>query len=183
MWITRYLIQEAVSDSISKLGKSHIWSPVALCFLSQCVCLVPERKHLSHSCPCLLLPPVPNPGMKSAVFGVQIFLNTNSGSPLYWSCGPRLVPQPLWAFVSSSGNGDNHRVVVRFQWGNEYKGASGVVLVVKNTPANAGDLRDVGSIPGLGRSPWKGLGKGMIGWPHKIHSETLLAHGQHRASQ
>jgi len=27
------------------------------------------------------------------------------------------------------------------------------VLVVKNLPANAGDLRDVGSIPGLGRSP------------------------------
>jgi len=25
-------------------------------------------------------------------------------------------------------------------------------LVVKNPPANAGDIRDVGSIPGLGRS-------------------------------
>ena len=32
-------------------------------------------------------------------------------------------------------------------------GASQVVLVVKNLPANAGDLRDVGPIPGLGRSP------------------------------
>ena len=28
-----------------------------------------------------------------------------------------------------------------------------VVLVVKNLPANAGDIRDVGSIPQLGRSP------------------------------
>ena len=28
-----------------------------------------------------------------------------------------------------------------------------MVLVVKNPPANAGDLRDVGPIPGLGRSP------------------------------
>ena len=28
-----------------------------------------------------------------------------------------------------------------------------VVLVVKNPPANAGDIRDVGSIPGPGRSP------------------------------
>ena len=28
-----------------------------------------------------------------------------------------------------------------------------VVLVVKNLPVNAGDLRDAGSIPGLGRSP------------------------------
>ena len=30
--------------------------------------------------------------------------------------------------------------------------ASQVVLVVKNLPANAGDIRDAGSIPGLGRS-------------------------------
>ena len=33
-----------------------------------------------------------------------------------------------------------------------FKRASQVVLVVKNPPANTGDLRDVGSIPGLGRS-------------------------------
>ena len=35
---------------------------------------------------------------------------------------------------------------------------SQVMLVVKNQPANAGDIRDVGSIPGLGRSPrgWHG---------------------------
>ena len=37
-------------------------------------------------------------------------------------------------------------------------GASQVVLVVKNPPANAGDLRDSGSIPGLGRSPGEGHG-------------------------
>ena len=28
-----------------------------------------------------------------------------------------------------------------------------VALVVKNSPANAGDVRDTGSIPGSGRSP------------------------------
>ena len=33
-----------------------------------------------------------------------------------------------------------------------------VAQVVKNPPANAGDLRDVGSIPGLGRSPGGGNG-------------------------
>ena len=33
---------------------------------------------------------------------------------------------------------------------------SQVVLVVKNPPANAGDVRDVGSIPGSGRSPGGG---------------------------
>ena len=32
-------------------------------------------------------------------------------------------------------------------------GASQVVLVVRNPPANAGEVRDPGSIPGSGRSP------------------------------
>ena len=36
--------------------------------------------------------------------------------------------------------------------------ASQVALVVKNPPANAGNLRDAGSIPGLGRSPGGGHG-------------------------
>ena len=36
--------------------------------------------------------------------------------------------------------------------------ASQVVLVVKNPPANAGDIRDVGWIPGSGRSPGEGNG-------------------------
>ena len=36
--------------------------------------------------------------------------------------------------------------------------ASQVVLVVKNPPANAGDVRDVGSIPGSGRSLGGGNG-------------------------
>ena len=34
--------------------------------------------------------------------------------------------------------------------------ASQVVLVVKNLPANAGDIRDPGLIPGLGRSSREG---------------------------
>ena len=33
-----------------------------------------------------------------------------------------------------------------------------MVLVVKNPPANAGDVRDVGSIPKVGRSLEGGLG-------------------------
>ena len=35
---------------------------------------------------------------------------------------------------------------------------SQVALMVKNLPANAGDIRDVGSIPGLGRYPGEGHG-------------------------
>ena len=38
------------------------------------------------------------------------------------------------------------------------KQASQLALVVKNPTANAGDLRDVGSIPGLERSPGEGHG-------------------------
>ena len=34
--------------------------------------------------------------------------------------------------------------------------ASQVELVVKNLPTNAGDIRDAGLIPGLGRSPGGG---------------------------
>ena len=33
-----------------------------------------------------------------------------------------------------------------------------MALVVKNSPANAGDVRDTGSIPESGRSPGKGNG-------------------------
>ena len=32
------------------------------------------------------------------------------------------------------------------------------MLVIKNLPANAGDIRDAGSIPGSGRSPGGGHG-------------------------
>ena len=39
--------------------------------------------------------------------------------------------------------------------------SSQVVLVVKNLPANAGDVRDQGSIPGLGRSPGEGNGNSL----------------------
>ena len=34
--------------------------------------------------------------------------------------------------------------------------ASYMALVVKNTPANRGDVRDMDSIPGLGRFPGRG---------------------------
>ena len=33
-----------------------------------------------------------------------------------------------------------------------------MALVVKNPPANAGEVRDVGSVPELGRSPGEGSG-------------------------
>ena len=43
--------------------------------------------------------------------------------------------------------------------GRKYLGtAGGKELVVRNLPADAGDTRDVGSIPGLRRSPREGKG-------------------------
>ena len=42
--------------------------------------------------------------------------------------------------------------------------ASQVALVVKNLPANAGDVRDAGSIPGSGRSPGIGHGNPSYGF-------------------
>ena len=39
--------------------------------------------------------------------------------------------------------------------------ASQVVLMVKNLPANAEDIRDAGSIPGSGRSPGGGHGNAL----------------------
>ena len=41
-----------------------------------------------------------------------------------------------------------------------------MALVVKNPPANAGEISDVGSIPGSGRSPGGGHGtpSGILAW-------------------
>ena len=44
--------------------------------------------------------------------------------------------------------------------------ASRVALVVKNSPASAGDVRDMGSIPGSGRFPrWGGHGNPLLKIP------------------
>ena len=55
------------------------------------------------------------------------------------------------------------------------KGASQVVLVVKNQPANAGDLRDPGLIPWLGKSQAEGTATHSIdrgSWRATVHTVT-----------
>ena len=60
-----------------------------------------------------------------------------------------------------------------------------MALVVKNPLPNAGDVRDVGSIPGLGRSPGGGNGNPLRysclenpmdkrAWPATVHVVTGL---------
>ena len=44
------------------------------------------------------------------------------------------------------------------------RGASQGALMVKSPPANAGDTRDTGSIPGLGRSPGRGNRSNILAW-------------------
>ena len=43
-----------------------------------------------------------------------------------------------------------------------------MVLLLKNSPANAGDARDMGSIPGLGRHP--GIGNGTLQYSYLENS-------------
>ena len=66
-------------------------------------------------------------------------------------------------------------------------GAFQMALVVKNLPASAGDIRDVGSIPGLGRSPGEGNGNPLQyscqdnrvdrgAWWVKVHGIVKVGH-------
>ena len=56
------------------------------------------------------------------------------------------------------------------------KGAPQASLVVKNSPANAGDIRDVGLIPGLGGSPGEGHGNPLqYSYLENPHGERSLA--------
>ena len=51
---------------------------------------------------------------------------------------------------------------------------SQVAHLVKNLPANAEDLRDVGSIPGSGRAPGKGHGKPLQYFPGESLGQRSL---------
>jgi len=54
--------------------------------------------------------------------------------------------------------------------------ASPVALVVKNLSADAGDIRDTGSMPGLGRLPGGGHGNPLqYSWLENPHGQRSLA--------
>ena len=61
--------------------------------------------------------------------------------------------------------------------------ASQAVLVVKNLPANAGDIRDAVLIPGLGRSSGGGHGNPPVFSPGEFHGQRSLAAIVHRVTK
>ena len=59
---------------------------------------------------------------------------------------------------------------------SEAKGASQVVLVVKNLPANAGDIKDTCLIPWLGKIPWRRAWQPtLVLLPGESHGQRSLA--------
>ena len=76
------------------------------------------------------------------IFPLLIRLN------VYWPCNPGIL-------LLDKYDKWKHMPVERLVHDSHIAGASQVVLVGKNSPANEGDIRDAGWIPGLGRSPWR----------------------------
>ena len=62
------------------------------------------------------------------------------------------------SILSDTGSSTLTAVFLQELTGEFGERAPQVVLVVKNPPANAGDVRDIGSTPGLGRYPGGGYG-------------------------
>ena len=64
-----------------------------------------------------------------------------------------------------------------FKTGLEIRqGASQVAIVVKNPPANTGDIKDAGSVPGSGRSPGGRNGQSTpVILPEESHGQRILA--------
>jgi len=61
------------------------------------------------------------------------------------------------------------------------------MLLVKNLPVNTGDIRDMGLIPGFGRSPGRGLGNPLQytclenpiyreAWQATVHRSQRVGH-------
>ena len=86
-------------------------------------------------------------------------IGEGNGNPLQCSCleNPR-DGGAWWAAVSGVTQSRTRlkRLSSSSSSSNDIIWASQVALVVKNLPANSGDIRDTGSIPGLGRSPGRG---------------------------
>ena len=67
-------------------------------------------------------------------------------------------------------------------YGTRVRWTSQVALVVKNLPANAGNARDTGSVPGLERSSGEGNGNSPF-LPEESHKQRSLEATVHRVAK
>ena len=90
---------------------------------------------------------------------------TSSGQSIGVSALPSVLPMNIQGIQVAKGSlggfwseeRENMNYNLNIQLGLECGRVSQVALVVKNLPANTGDERNVGLIPGLGRSPGEGM--------------------------
>ena len=97
-------------------------------------------------------------GDLGSVPGLERFPGRGLGNPLQYSClenphGRSLVGYHPWGHKESD---TTERLSIAQHI--LYLKACQVALVVKNPPANSGNIRDVDSVPGSGRSPGEGHG-------------------------
>ena len=84
-------------------------------------------------------------------------MNTQDWSFLGWTGWTSLQSKGLSRVFSNSTVQKHQFFSAQLSlWSSSHIHTSQVVLVVKNPPDNAGDIRDMGSIPGSGRSPGEG---------------------------
>ena len=83
-------------------------------------------------------------------------LGEGNGNPLQDSCLENSMNRGAWrAIVRGVAKESDTTEGLHFHFDTSVW-VSQMVLLVKNPPANAGDMRHLGSIPGLGRSPGGG---------------------------
>ena len=98
-----------------------------------------------------------------------------NGNPLQYSCLENFMGRGIW-WATIDGVAESQTQLKRLS-SSKYSimGFPGGTAV-KNMPANAEDTRDVGLIPGLGRSPGEGNGNPLQYFlPGKFHAQKILA--------
>ena len=71
---------------------------------------------------------------------------------------PDLLTDPLEVEIKEGGKSPSGKLTLKAKNSELFVASFPGGALVKNPPAKAGDTRDVGSIPGLGRSPGEGNG-------------------------
>ena len=106
-------------------------------------------------------------GDQGSIPGLGRFPGEGNGNPLQYSCLENPMDRRAWKGTVYGVARVGHDLATKLllllgPWYLIFKvdmyRTSQVVLVVKNPSANAGDIRDTGLIPGLGRSPEGGHG-------------------------